>query len=96
MGPDHIVSAVSRRGIPAASIEPSEDFKRGARAASEAMGMYFLDENEAPMHADLSLAVLEGHTSGAYNDALMDESRRLESQAGINTDPEAPQENNHA
>lgn len=78
----HFVTAVARRGIAAGNTEPSEDFKRGARAASEAMGLYFLNENEAPMYADLSVAVLEGHAAGAYNDALMDESHRLGDQPG--------------
>ncbi|WP_181273601.1 hypothetical protein [Brevibacterium oceani] len=61
-----------------ATSAPHPEFERGARAAAEAMRFYFLDENEGPIHADLSTEILEQHESGAVADALSDERRRIE------------------
>jgi hypothetical protein len=60
------------------SPTPSAEFERGARAAAEAMRFYFLDENEGPLHEDLSTEILEQHEAGAVAEALAEERRRLE------------------
>lgn len=54
----------------------SEEFKRGACAAAEAMRFYFLDEDEGSMHETLTEDELETFETGAVNDALRDEENR--------------------
>ena len=53
------------------------EFERGARAAAEAMRLYLVDENEAPMY-EMSVSELDSFEAGAVADALADERRRVE------------------
>lgn len=55
------------------------EFERGARAAAEAMRLYLVDENEAPMY-EMSVSELDSFEAGAVADALADERRRVESE----------------
>jgi hypothetical protein len=53
------------------------EFERGARAAAEAIRLYLVDENEAPMY-EMSVSELDSFETGSVADALADERRRIE------------------
>lgn len=66
-----------------ATTTPSEkpsDFERGARAAAESMRLYFQDENEGSLYAELPNAVLNQFENSAIADALNEENSRLKHQ----------------
>lgn len=64
------------------AAKASPEFVRGAQAAAEAMSFYFLNEDEQPIYADLTLDCLEQFREGAVADAVRDEEASWNRRAG--------------
>lgn len=54
------------------------EFERGARAAIEALSLYFVDEDQRPIYEGLGTNTLESFAENAVADTLADETARLE------------------
>ena len=59
------------------SNTPTSEFERGARAAVEALGLYFVDEDQRPIYEELGTTTFESFAENAVADTLADEAARV-------------------